>query len=52
MTDDSRDEPEIDPNYFEYETDLDVLVEIAKFTRKVAATAPLRDMVGTYYFFA
>ncbi|EKM59943.1 uncharacterized protein PHACADRAFT_206161 [Phanerochaete carnosa HHB-10118-sp] len=38
-------EPEIDPQYFEYGSDLDVIVEIAKFVRNIVQHAPLKDMI-------
>ncbi|KIP10402.1 hypothetical protein PHLGIDRAFT_240841 [Phlebiopsis gigantea 11061_1 CR5-6] len=38
-------QPEIDPNYFDHEADLDVLVETGKFCRKLGSVAPLKDMI-------
>ena len=46
MSRDPAAQPEIDPNYFDHEVDLDVLVETAKFCRKLGSVAPLRDMIG------
>jgi hypothetical protein len=40
------DEPEIDPHYFEHEVDLDVLMETAKFVRRLAQFPPLNQMIG------
>ncbi|KIP10401.1 hypothetical protein PHLGIDRAFT_240805 [Phlebiopsis gigantea 11061_1 CR5-6] len=38
-------EPEFDARYFEQSLDLDIHVEMVKFARRVANTAPLKDMV-------
>ncbi|EKM59947.1 uncharacterized protein PHACADRAFT_206164 [Phanerochaete carnosa HHB-10118-sp] len=39
-------DPEFDPRYFEHGTDLDVLMETAKFARNLVQHAPLKDMVA------
>ncbi|KAF9468825.1 hypothetical protein BDZ94DRAFT_544141 [Collybia nuda] len=38
--------PIIDPHCFEKDIDLQTLVEMTKFARKVAATAPFKDFLG------
>ncbi|OCH94550.1 alcohol oxidase [Obba rivulosa] len=38
-------EPEFDPHYFEEEVDEEIYFELVKFVRKVAQTAPLKDMI-------
>lgn len=42
---DPLDTPEIDPNYFANEADLDLLVHIAEFTLRMMKTSPLSDCV-------
>ncbi|EKM54543.1 uncharacterized protein PHACADRAFT_196973 [Phanerochaete carnosa HHB-10118-sp] len=37
--------PEFNPQYFEYGSDLDVIMEIAKFVRNIVQHAPLKDMI-------
>ncbi|KAF4591026.1 hypothetical protein EYR40_009624 [Pleurotus pulmonarius] len=39
--------PAINPRYFSRESDLKVLVEMVKFNRKLATTAPLTEVFGT-----
>ncbi|TFY69098.1 hypothetical protein EVJ58_g605 [Rhodofomes roseus] len=43
---DPKQAPSIDPRYFEEEADLDVLVDIFKFTRKMSQMAPFQAVVG------
>lgn len=42
-TSDPNEQPAMDPHYFEQEIDLKMLLELVKFGRKVARTAPLKD---------
>lgn len=42
---DPHEDPEIQPNYFGDARDVDELLQGAKFARRVANTAPLRDLV-------
>ena len=46
MSSDPGLEPEIDPHYDECDVDFDMFVEQLKYTRKLAATSPLKDMIG------
>ncbi|EKM60056.1 uncharacterized protein PHACADRAFT_87795 [Phanerochaete carnosa HHB-10118-sp] len=39
-------DPEYDPRYFEHESDLNVLMETAKFTCNLVQHAPLKDMIA------
>ncbi|KAF7789456.1 hypothetical protein EIP86_000401 [Pleurotus ostreatoroseus] len=41
-------DPEFDPRTLMVVADMDVLVEMCKFTRKAANTAPFKDMYGEY----
>ncbi|KAH9943228.1 alcohol oxidase [Epithele typhae] len=38
-------EPHFDPRYFEEEVDLQVFLEMVKFSRSLASVAPLKDMI-------
>ncbi|CCM05250.1 uncharacterized protein FIBRA_07460 [Fibroporia radiculosa] len=40
-----RDDPEIDPCFFEQEIDLDIQVELVKFARGLAKVSPLKEML-------
>ncbi|KAF9476809.1 FAD/NAD(P)-binding domain-containing protein [Pholiota conissans] len=40
--------PLIDPNYYGNEADLDLLIEIMKFTMKLVATPPMADIVRSH----
>lgn len=42
MSTDPKLHPVMDPHYFDEELDLDILVEIFKFTRKVAGTGAFK----------
>jgi choline dehydrogenase-like flavoprotein len=42
--------PKIDPRYFQDPADLDHLVAGVKLTREIAATSPLRELVGQEHF--
>ncbi|EPQ53452.1 alcohol oxidase [Gloeophyllum trabeum ATCC 11539] len=41
-----EDDPEFDPHYFEEEIDRDTFVEIVKFAKGLAQTAPFKDLVA------
>ncbi|GJE91562.1 hypothetical protein PsYK624_077120 [Phanerochaete sordida] len=43
---DQLQDPEIDTRFYEYDFDLALHVEAAKFARKVAGTAPLKDVLA------
>lgn len=43
---DPKQPPTIDPRYFEEETDLDILVDAFKFTRRLAQMGPFQVIAG------
>ncbi|KAK7437916.1 hypothetical protein VKT23_018351 [Stygiomarasmius scandens] len=43
---DPRADPEFDPHYFEEDIDLKTYVEVVKYSRKLAQTAPLKEYLG------
>jgi hypothetical protein len=40
--------PEIDPNYFSNEADMDILIETLNFTNKLLNTSPYKDIIRSY----